>query len=56
MSIRRRFRLDYPGFTLDVDLDLPGAASPRCSASRAAARPRCCAASPGWNAAPAGSK
>ena len=24
MSIRAQFRLDYPGFTLDVDLDLPG--------------------------------
>jgi molybdate transport system ATP-binding protein len=24
MSIAATFRLDYPGFTLDVDLDLPG--------------------------------
>jgi molybdate transport system ATP-binding protein len=24
MSIRARFRVDYPGFALDVDLDLPG--------------------------------
>lgn len=24
MSIRARFRLDYPGFALDADLDLPG--------------------------------
>ena len=24
LNIRARFKLDYPGFTLDVDLDLPG--------------------------------
>ena len=24
MSIEARFRLDYPGFGLDVDLELPG--------------------------------
>jgi molybdate transport system permease protein len=37
---------------LDVDERLPAAASPRCSATRAPARPRCCAASPGWSTPP----
>jgi molybdopterin-binding protein len=56
LGIQARFQLDYPGFTLDVDLErCRAAASPRCSAIPVRARPRCCAASPGWNARPAAS-
>jgi hypothetical protein len=51
-GIQACFSSTGPGFTLDVDLACPGAASPRCSATRARARPRCCAASPGWSARP----
>ena len=41
------------GFTLDVDLRAArAAASPRCSARRAPARPRCCVAWPAWSARP----
>jgi molybdate transport system ATP-binding protein len=49
-GIQARFKLRYPDFTLDVDLNCRVAASPRCSGIPVPARPRCCAASPGWSA------
>jgi hypothetical protein len=52
--IEARWHLPAGGFTLDVDLRCPAPASRRCSAPRAAARPRCCARWPGWNAPQAG--
>ena len=51
--IEARLRLQRRDFPLDVALAIARrAASPRCSAPRAAARPRCCAHWPGWSAPP----
>jgi len=50
--IKARFRLDRPGFCLDVDLTLPHRGVTALFGPRAPARRRCCVVLPDWSARP----